>query len=240
MNKVHIPNFSRLEIDITAVCGYGCPNCDRLTSLLPVDAQSILSPAQLERDVVNPTVANNQHWELLNILGGEPTTHPEIETIVRMLMQLFPHYTNEVRLSSHGATTHAMNTLHRLKQAFPDLQINNTNKQTPLQIFDVITRAPIDRNSDADFSSGCWVTSTCGIAYSWKGFYTCATGLALARVFPDITPAKTVDELRTRWKDALRDSCRYCGRFGDEPRESARTVSPTWDAALRRMNLPQL
>ncbi len=104
----------------------------------------------------------------------------------------------------------------------------------------------IDRFRHDDFSRGCFATEYCGLALTRYGYYCCAPGSAVDRVFGFDIGLKSLSSVTDgALKDQFRFLCRYCGIFKynyDEKRVTTEEVSPSWRDAFAkyRMERPTL
>jgi hypothetical protein len=191
-------------------------------------------------------------WEKIKLQGGEPTLHPEIETILELLGKYRSFQMKAVKESNLDIPTCAYtlftNGTHGdVLNSFPKWfnVINSNMKKTKLwKIFQSVNVAPIDleeyRNQDGSiFDMGCHRVTTCGPGMGTNGlYYPCMVAYHVDRVFKLNTGIVSLeeylnmpdDELRKR---VLRKCCAYCGFF-KYPRDitAKQQISPSWQKAF--------
>jgi hypothetical protein len=126
--KLFLPNLNKIEIDITYECNLKCFACNRSCSQSPTNERMEVS--DIERFVFE-SINLDKKWELINILGGEPTLHPDFEQIVRCIHEEYlsvysPH--TILQITSNGFSAQTRDILEKLKHKYPNLIIDtNTN-----------------------------------------------------------------------------------------------------------------
>jgi len=234
------PNMNWLELDITYVCGMGCRNCNRMTGIAPGRPEQNMSVGQVGR-LIRDCVRLQYTWKEWFLVGGEPTTHPELDAIIGCIADYRFDHNPELRLTlaTHGHGERTQKRLAELAAAFPFLQILNSHKTSPVQTdFVAPCVAPVD--IDPEWAAnhcyqGCSVSSHCGISMNFAGFYPCAVAGAIDQIFG---LNQAIADLADVSEDAMTEKyqvfCRLCGYYRPI-RESSQTVlSPAWRAALDR------
>lgn len=236
------PRIRQLEIDITYECGMRCYNCNRLTNLIPGKPHERVTSDKIQW-LVSESLRLNYQWEFWWLVGGEPTTHPELFDI----LEIISHYRDrrgpqyfQVGLATHGAGR-AATVLAEIYRRFPHVVIHNSKKHGPINPgFVAVCVSPSDRR---DFSGhrfrGCMVSGHCGIAMNYRGFYPCAISAAIDRVWQfgryilrleDITEAN-MEEL---WQVY----CKICGYYDEIKTDGKKTlVSRTWLDKLNQVGI---
>src|SRR3989338_5929729 len=100
LHKSFSPNLEKIEIEIITACNLRCFNCDR-SSRQAVSGE-FMSVSQVE-SFVNESIGLNWNWKVINILGGEPTLHPQFFEILEMIKKykLF-NPNSEITLATNG------------------------------------------------------------------------------------------------------------------------------------------
>lgn len=235
------PRVRWLEIELTYTCGMRCHNCNRMTQLLPGQPYEMISMERIER-LISESLRLGYPWEHWWLVGGEPTTHPELLEICEMISRyrdLRGPDRFAVGLATNGHGDHTQRVLARLRQAYPHMKILNSAKSGPINHnFVAVCLAPIDKTPPTRYI-GCEVSWRCGIALNYKGFYPCAVAAAIDRIFD-------IGKYITQMKDITTESmaelwqvyCALCGYHGEVRYCGDRTlVSPTWAKAIRANNL---
>ena len=125
----------------------------------------------------------------------------------------------------------------------PDnIMVHDTLKSERPNRFDPYNLAPCDLNPGYE-GRGCWITTDCGVGLNAHGFYCCAAGAAVDRVFGFGLASQWPDDAGIEaGKNVL---CRYCGHglypgyrsrdqrpdIGDIP-----MISQSWSDAYARPN----
>lgn len=250
--KAFAPNLRRIELDITYDCNLKCQACNRSCTQAPTREHMDLEQV---RAFVRDSIALDHRWEVINVLGGEPTLHPDFHEIVRVLVRdyvdAFSHET-VVQVTSNGFGAVVRRRLDELPP-HPRLVINRESfKDGPrVPYFTPFNDAPVDDPAlaDAEYAKGCWVTSYCGIGLNHLGYFPCAVAGGIERLLGAGRAVASLAEVDATIAASLDTYCRLCGNFkhydrsrGDfvprsekdvceEPRES-----PTWTKlyAIRR------
>ncbi|MBI5489530.1 MAG: radical SAM protein [Deltaproteobacteria bacterium] len=207
-------SLDRVEIDITYACNLHCRSCNRSCSQAPTSEMMSLEHVQAFLDQAR---ALQRQFTLVNVLGGEPTLHPQFAEIVREISRAFPPGgPTTIQITSNG-TPEALAVLDRVAlppNAFVDTASFKTGPV--VDYFTPFNDAPMDdpRFRDADFGAGCWVTAYCGFGLNRRGYYACSAAGGIDRVLglglghPSLAD---FDEDKARFqRERL---CRYCGNF---------------------------
>jgi hypothetical protein len=129
--------------------------------------------------------------------------------------------------------------LSELTSAFPWLQVLNSRKTGPVQPdFVAPCTAPVDfapNWSATHRYEGCSVSSHCGIAMNFAGFYPCALAGAIDRIFRLDQSIKSLADVTEAAMIARHQTfCRLCGYYRPIRAGSQTLLSPAWRAALDR------
>ena len=242
--KAFRPNMSAIEIDITYECSLHCRGCNRSCTQLPTKERMAL--ADIGR-FVEESLAGKWHWDVISILGGEPTLHPDFVAIIELIKEKLIDVSScgtTLKVVSNGYEKQSRCMLEHVESRFGILVDRKSFKPgKDVEYFTEFNDAPIDDpNFDGcDFSKGCWVMEYCGIGMNGRGYYACAVMGGIDRVLKEDHSIKRLKDVTV---SALRNQCsalcRYCGNFkcyesnnGDylprcEKRPFCGIVSPTW------------
>lgn len=221
INRVQL-SFKKVQIEITTDCNLKCFNCDRFCRQAPSKEQ--MSVEQIRKFIKNIT-DQKYVWDKIDILGGEPTIHPDFKNIIDLFSEYqYKHTGTEVTLITNG---YKRDPVELYKSLPRNIKINNTNKSSPINYFESICVAPIDYElyKDVDYTMGCPNTYMCGITLSRYGFYCCGVAAGIDRVIGfnvGLKDLKQVTEESIRYQLGI--FCKYCGRFKNNFSE---IVSPT-------------
>ena len=234
------PNMNWLELDITYVCGMNCRNCNRMTGIAPGRPEENMSVGQVEQ-LIRDSIRLQYPWREMFLVGGEPTTHPNLDAIISRIGEYRDNHNRDLKLTlaTHGHGEHTQRRLKELSIAFPFLQFLNSNKKGSVhQKFVAPCVAPID--IDAAWSEnhryeGCSVSGHCGLSMNFQGYYPCAIAGAIDRIFglhqaivnfADVSEAAIIEKYQT--------FCRLCGYYRPIRENSQTLLSPLWRKALER------
>ena len=213
-----IPNRKKIEIDITYECNLKCLGCNRSCTQAPSKDDQI-EIDQIKK-FIEESIALNHQWELINILGGEPTLHPKFIEIVELLLKeyIWPYSPKTtLQITSNGYTKETRELLNQVSQ-YKNVVIDKLSFKNDRNIiyFTPFNIAPIDLKEfkNAEFYKGCWVTSYCGIGLNKYGYYACAVAGGIDRVMGKNLGVQHLKEITLeKLKKHLDTFCKYCGNF---------------------------
>jgi uncharacterized radical SAM superfamily Fe-S cluster-containing enzyme len=235
--RTFLPNLKKIELDITYECNLKCINCNRSSTQAPIkDGMSI---EQIEK-FVEESIELNIKWELINILGGEPTVHKDFHEIVSIILYkyLIPHSPNTLlQVTSNGYGEIVIEKLNKMPK-HPRLIIETTSFKDDriVSYFSPFNDAPIDKpnGNEKEYHKGCWVTSYCGIGLNHLGYYPCGVAGGIDRVFKlnlGVQSLKNVDESIAKYLDTF---CRFCGNFSDYESNAGNFIPRNEKSALTK------
>lgn len=175
------------------------------------------------------------HWERINLIGGEPTLHPQFDEILRLVLEHRDRHSPGTRVvvCTNGFGPQVNRVLARLPAG---AEVLNTRKSGPRQDFVPYNLAPCDRPEYAgvDFRNACRAARDCGAGLTAYGYYPCPAAGSLDRIFGFDLGRKTLPSPDDRMEEELSRFCPLCGFFRlnwttDVP--SGSTMSPTWQRA---------
>lgn len=216
--KTFLPNLKKIEIDITYECNLKCINCNRSSTQAPVKTGMTLT--QIE-EFVKESISLNKKWELINLLGGEPTIHINFIEIVNLILYnyIIPYSPNTIlQITSNGFGDIVNNKLNLMpKHTNIIIDYASFKDERVVPYFSPFNDAPIDNKelNDKEYNKGCWVTSYCGIGLNQLGYYPCGVAGGIDRVFEKKMGVKKLVNVDESIADLLDEFCRYCGNFTD-------------------------
>jgi uncharacterized radical SAM superfamily Fe-S cluster-containing enzyme len=249
--KFH-PNTSKIEIDITYDCNLKCFHCNRSCTQAPTQAHMTLE--QINKFVAE-SITMGKKWLLINILGGEPTLHPQFHEIIHVLLYdyLIPHSPETtLQITSNGYGDQVKLALDILPR-HPNLVIdyNSFKEDRMIPYFTPFNLAPCDdsNSNNHEYHKGCWVTSYCGIGLNHLGYFACGVAGGIERI---LMKGKVVDsllDLDDYLEEQLNTYCRLCGNFtayaenyGDFMERAEKDIAPktamseTWKKLYKSYN----
>ena len=195
----HHTDIHSVEIDITYRCNMGCRSCDRSCGRVPSGEDMSLEQV---RRFISESEKRNYEWKRIRIMGGEPFMHPDIESILRDFSEYAAaHKECLVEVYTNG--------LEELPCRVPgNISVHNTLKNLRPNRFDPYNLSPVDLNPYYR-ARGCWITTDCGVGFNVYGFYCCAAGAALDRLFGFGLASEWADDPGVETGKAT--LCKYCG-----------------------------
>lgn len=235
------PRMDKLELDITYTCGVNCINCNRMTGIAPGLPHENVTVKQIER-LIDDSIRLQYPWIEWALVGGEPTTHPKLDKIIRVISEYRESHNRNFKLvlATHGHGSRTKKYISKLSAKFPALIIKNS-KKTGVGVghdFVAVGVAPVDIDSAwaANHNyDGCCISSFCGLGMNYKGYFPCAIAGAINRIFglneeivklDDVTGSAMVDKYQV--------FCRLCGHYRPIRENSQTLLSPHWRDALAR------
>jgi len=213
-------NLNYLEIDITYDCNLKCISCNRSSTQAPT--KEYMSIKQIE-NFINESIEIKKKWKFINILGGEPTLHPDFEQIIRLIYHdyIFKFSPDTIlQITSNGFTEKSRKLLDKIEKSYKNIVIDRASFKTSnkIEYFTPFNNAPIDNeeSKNCDFSKACWVTSYCGVGLNKYGYYPCGVAAGIDRVMGFDKGIKSLKEVTPKkMKELLNTFCRYCGNYID-------------------------
>lgn len=232
------PRMDWLELDITYRCGLACHNCNRMTGIAPGKPEENMTIGQIDR-LIADSVRLQYPWQAWFLVGGEPTTHPDLDAIIDRIGEYRAKENPEMSLTlaTHGFGEYTKKRLTELRTAFPFLDVLNSNKtgtKHPDFVAPCIAMTDIDPEWSANHRyEGCSVSGHCGLSLNYKGFYPCAVAGAIDRIFGLNQAIKKLDDVSdAAMVEKYQVFCRYCGYYRPIRENSRTLISPTWHRGL--------
>lgn len=235
------PAFNRkiIELEITEFCNLSCINCECSFDHAP--SGEFLTNEQV-RKFVDESISLNWNWELIKIRGGEPTLHSGIFKIIESL-QLYKNFNPDCkfRILSNNFSVYTRKVLSDMP-AWVSIQSSDKSINGDVVVgkvpHDSVNIAPNDLliYKCADFTKGCYRPMVCGMQLSRNGYYPCAMGVHISRIFGfDIGIKKLASINNGSFREILNIICRYCGHYkqpSDRPTENV--ISLSWEKAFKK------
>jgi hypothetical protein len=214
--KRFYPNPDRIELDITYDCNLKCFHCNRSCSQAPSTVH--MTPDQIQI-FIKESIDLNKKWELINIIGGEPTLHPNFAEIIESLLNdyIVPHSPATImQITSNGYGDLVKSKLQALPRS-ENIVINTNSFKNGREIpyFTPFNLAPIDQSDgqDQEYYKGCWVTSYCGIGLNHLGYFACGVAGGIERLLKAGLGIQSLLNSTKPLVEQLDTYCRLCGNF---------------------------
>ena len=224
------PNHKIVAIVPSYDCNLKCINCNQSCRQAP--STECMSVEQIEK-FVEESKGQGRRWELIRILGGEPTLHPQIWDILRLLLAYKRDYS--LNTTIHFYTNGLGSKVNGVLATIPEeIRIMNSKKTSVTQKFFSINVAPADEQvyKELNYLNGCHVTTFCGIGLTRYGYYHCEVAGSIDRVFGLDIGRKELPLSTDQMFDLFEVFCKYCGYFKHEnARTDEEVISPTWRQA---------
>jgi len=191
-----------------------------------------MSVEQIEK-FVEESKNQGRRWELIRILGGEPTLHPQVMDILAQLVDYKRDYSPNtiIHLYTNGLGPEVNSVLVKIPE---EIRIINSKKTSVAQQFYSINVAPLDEEvyKNLNYLNGCHVTTFCGIGLTRYGYYQCEIAGSIDRTFGFDIGRKELPPSTDEMFDLFEVFCRYCGYFKHQnARTDKELISPTWRQA---------
>ena len=215
--KTFRPDFQRIEIDITYACNLKCIGCNRSCAQAPTQEQ--MSVGQIEQFIAQSVRAGKQ-WQIINVLGGEPTLHRDFLTIIALLQNYADNYSPNtiIKIVSNGITESSRQLCETARKDFANVVIDYDSYKinNKIDYFSPFNDAPVDDPNfkDADYTKACWVARYCGIGLNARGYYACAVCGAIDRVLDGNDGESSFNELtEDKLGEHFSKYCPLCGNY---------------------------
>lgn len=230
-----------IELEIIEFCNLKCVNCECSFEHAP---SSELMTAQQIKKFVDESINLHWYWKMIKIRGGEPTLHPEIFRIIEIL-KLYKDFDPDCKFAI--LTNNFSDYTKRILSCLPAWVsvISSEKKAKGGKIFgntphDSINKAPVDLliYKFADFTKGCYRPMRCGIQLSRYGYYPCAMGSHISRIFGFDIAVKSLSLVKEEaFARILSIICKYCGHYKQPEGIAAKSViSRSWKKAFKQYN----
>lgn len=208
----HIPDIHKLTLCITYRCNLCCSHCSSAIDQAP--SNEIMS-LETVKEIITESIVLNWPWKTISLYGGEPTMHPQLTDICRLLQNYKLHNNPSVRLglTTNGIGFKVLVGIEVAKSfgfAIDDSSISQ-RKYNTLKVRHIpYYHSPVDLGED--YFLGCHLSSSCGIICTNKGYYECNAAGAAYRLL-DYEP------MAIKLKDVTVESmikgytihCKHCG-----------------------------
>lgn len=246
--KAFVPKLDKIEIDITYRCNLNCYGCNRSCGQAPTAERMTIEQIH---SFIESSIGIGKKWNLINILGGEPTLHPDFVAIVNMIQDEYvdtfsPNTIIQVVSNGVAEDSRKLCEMVRCRNKNVRIDYDSYKQNNKVEYFTPFNDAPIDDANfiGADYSLGCWVASYCGIGLNSRGYYCCAPAAGIDRVLNTRSAILSLSEVASDvcglMKKQMSLFCPYCGNYkayaengGDfvprcEKIPFENIISPTW------------
>lgn len=222
---------NRIEIDVTYKCNIVCPECDRSCAQAP--SSECMSIGQIEK-FIKESIEQKRNWRVISILGGEPTLHPQIFDILQLLLLYKKQHLPKLSivLVTNGTGAKVQRILSRIPKGIG--VVSGSSVVRPRNDHKPFNSAPVDSNrcKGIDFANGCWIPSDVGIGLTRYGYYPCAVGGGIDRIFGFNIGRKSMPKANEVMTSERRQLCRFCGHFLEKVFENkGKGISYSWEKA---------
>ena len=197
--------LNKVQLEITSACNLKCHNCDRSCGQAP-------SEEQMDVEDIKSFLLDIDHyewkWDRIDILGGEPSLHPKLYKIFRLLVA-YKIYNPKCKFRY---TTNGVGPLAELAEMMVPrwTSVRNSKKDKKKHSFVAYNLAPCDFGYDDP--PVCDIPWRCGLALTKNGYYLCGAGAAIDRVFQfGIGIEKLGDVSVQTLAEQSKILCRLCG-----------------------------
>ncbi len=232
-------NKERIELEIIEFCNLECVNCE--CSFKHAPSKEFMTNEQIKK-FVNESINLNWNWKLIKIRGGEPTLHPELFQIINSL-EIYKNFNPNCKFTilTNNFSAQTKEILSRMPAW---ILIESSEKKVEggkligKVLHDSINIAPNDLliYKFADFTKGCYRPAICGMQLSRLGYYPCALGVHISRIFGFEVGIKKLSNINEEsFRKILNIICRFCGHYKQPSDQAVRNViSPSWKKAFKK------
>jgi organic radical activating enzyme len=226
------------EVNLTSECNLRCLNC--CSSCPQAPSKEYMSIRQIEKFLkeIKPYIYKS-NIKKIKLYGGEPTLHPRFGEMICLFKKFKKEFPSvNIILLTNGTGKIVKSKLRKVPKEIEILDSTKEGFEKKYSSFVAFNQAPCDdkKYKNSKFENGCPVISGCGICISKAGYYVCATGYHIDRVFGmNIGIKKRKDLNEKNMREQLKKLCPFCGRF-KEPQiyVKEQTTSKTWSRAYER------
>lgn len=222
----------KIELDITYRCNLACANCNRSVGEGQAKSNVDMSVEQVQK-FVDESRQGDMSWEVIKLLGGEPTMHPQLNDIIAVLKTYIDDCSPSTRLElwTNGDGKKVREVLGTLPDFVQVIDSSVTRGAEPL--FNSFNLAPVDSSlyKQTDFSHGCSIIEKCGVGLTPFGYYPCAVAGGIDRVFGVNSGSHELGSAYEGMRGQLDQFCRYCGHFRVSKSSKNQNKSGTWTVA---------
>jgi hypothetical protein len=230
--------FNKVQLEITVLCNLSCPNCDRSCGKQQAPSQKHMELIQIQR-FVKKSLKLGWKWKRLDVIGGEPTLHPQLLEIFEELKKYKDKNPScMVRITTNGKGQKVKDVIKTIPKW---VKIKNTDKENNHISedggFTAFHDAPIDHGIEN--TPVCDIPWRCGLGMTPDGFYPCGAGGGIDRVFNLGIGIKTLDKLNTEnLIEQSKDLCKLCGHCPTKNKHNTNVqeTSETWKKAFEKYN----
>jgi hypothetical protein len=227
-------SLDSVDIDITYACNLRCNNCNRSCSQAPTAEHMSLGQVAY---FLAESRARGIRWARINLVGGEPTCHPEFLDIVGLVLRHCDEFSpaTAVEVFTNGCGEQTKRMLNRLPARVRVDDSAKTGSAQPGHVAFNVAPVDLSRFARTDFANGCWVLQDCGLGVGPYGYYPCGVASGIDRIFGFDLGRKVLPEPGDTMDKELRVFCPLCGQFAAPTRGAGGPVaSPTWAGAYER------
>lgn len=161
-----------IELELTLRCNAKCHSCSRHAHYGLYDDKSDVTLAQIAAFIVE--VQNHGNVDLISVMGGEPTVHPEFPAIVFLLKQklLCEGHVRRMQIVTNGSNP--------IPDIIKDVPVTTSPEHVKSKDHRCMFAAPCDTGQEL---KECSVPKDCGISFGAYGYWPCGAGGAIARLF---------------------------------------------------------
>jgi hypothetical protein len=217
-----------VQIEITSRCNIGCFQCDRNCGVMPPAQDMQIN--QIWKFVEESLKAGKQ-WSRIDIIGGEPTLHKHLKTVIEIIGIYHNKYPRtKMRFSTNGLGDNNAEILKTLPEW---VIIRNSEKHGKDQPHTVYHDSPSDHGISG--IKACSVPWRCGLGLTQNGYFPCGAGAALARAFGMDIGIKELSSVNpVSIKRQMIQLCRHCGHSNSMEHKPAidNSMSESWKKAV--------
>jgi len=229
----------RIEIDIIEQCNYRCKACSRSCGNAPSAERMTIEQIEV---FVNDSIRLNWQWNSIMIIGGEPTMHPNLLEIIKVIKK----YKDFNRACIIRLMTNGSDVAKKVLPVIPSWVVIQNNAKTKLTKYQghymPFCVAPADIGEWDQYNLvKCNRPCMCGMGLTKDGFFLCHLSGGIHRVFGLEKGIEKLDDVTFESLNKLLPlSCKYCGFYfeaGERYKKyDINIITKSWEEAYKNYN----
>lgn len=204
-----------LEIQIMLACNWDCPACDQLSQFPQITwiKRGTMTTAQIDH-FVHEMRSTNSYIGRIRLVGGEPSLHPQLPTIIGLLNQIVVDgHVGQLEIVTNGSHPER---IQAARSTVVPLKVRvSGNAEKEKHHTSNLLYTPLSLGYEGKACSAPW---HCGISLNNFGYFPCSSGAGIARLMDDMdrwqrltlpTCEKPCNAVRETWPD-LETLCGSC------------------------------
>lgn len=197
-----------IEIQVMLACNWSCHACDQFSNLPSISwvRKATMTIKQIEK-FCQEMRESNAYIGRIRLVGGEPTLHPKLGEILRLLTEIKNEgHIHQIEIVTNGT---GMKNIVPVRDLIDKVRVSGEADKQKHHTAN-LSQTPASLGYKGRMCSAPW---HCGISLNYYGYFPCSSGAGLARLMSNMSqwqrlllPQRGVLE---EWPD-LQELCNYC------------------------------